>query len=59
MGNEEKKLVRITNNYSGEENHFALTEEQIRLLRWLDAEAYLNEDIVVKFDIEIPDFIEI
>lgn len=59
MENEEKKLVRISNNYSGEETHFALTEDQIRLLRWLDTEAYLNEDISVKFDIEIPDFIEI
>lgn len=55
----EKKLVRITNNYTGEENYFALTEAQIRLLKWLDARVYLNEDINVKFDIEIPDFIEI
>ena len=55
---EEKKLTRITDNYTGEENYFALTEDQIRLLKWLEARAYLGE-INVKFDIEIPDFIEI
>lgn len=59
MEKEEKKLVRIINNYTGEENYFALTEGQMKLLKWLDARVYLNEDINVKFDIEIPDFIEI
>lgn len=55
----EKKFVRITNNYTGEENYFALTEAQIRLLKWLDARVYLSEDINVKFDIELPEITEI
>ena len=56
---EEKKLIRITDNYQGEEKYFALTKDQIKLLRWLDAQAYLSEDINVKFDIEIPEITEI
>ena len=59
MENEEKKVVRITDNYSGKEKYFALTKDQIRLLKWLDTESYLHEDIHVKFDVEIPDLTEI
>lgn len=55
----EKKLVRIINNYRGEENYFALTEDQMRLLRWLDNQLYFNDDINVKFDVEIPNIAEI
>ena len=55
----EKKIVCIINSYQDDEKYFALTKDQIKLLRWLDTEAYLNEDIRVKFDIELPEIIEI
>ena len=55
----EKKIVRITDNYQGEEKYFALTKDQIKLLRWLDTQAYFHEDISVKFDIELPEITEI
>ena len=55
----EKKIVCIINSYQDEEKYFALTKDQIKLLRWLDTEAYLNEDIRVKVDIELPEIIEL
>lgn len=54
-----KKFVRITDTYTNEEKHLILTEDQVKLLRWLNLNEYLSEYTELKFDIEIPEITEI
>ena len=55
----EKTAVRIIDNYNGEDKYLLLTKDQIKLLRWLDLNEYLSDYTKIKFDIEIPELIEI
>lgn len=55
----EKTAVRIIDTYNGEDKYLLLTKDQIKLLRWLDLNEYLSDYTKIKFDIEIPELIEI
>lgn len=54
----EKTAVRIIDTYR-EDKYLLLTKDQIKLLRWLDLNEYLSDYTQVKFDIEVPELIEI
>ena len=55
----EKTAVCITDTYDGEIKYLLLTKDQVKLLRWLDLNEHLSEYTQIKFDIEIPELIEI
>lgn len=55
----EKTAVRIIDTYDGEDKYLLLTKDQIKLLRWLDLNEYLSDYTQIKFDIEIPELVEI